>query len=357
MTKMLHQDATRNGTERTAAPIKERTRKGYLVSVRAAINHSTAKRTTDWEEPAIVTLTQVVEDMISREDLERSTKLTTRAALLWYMKSGEAQPGEDSIRARAILEKIVVPRGPKTKITRPKTIREEDLAKILDDIYRRADRSSWAMRCAVWIHAGLATGVRPIEWLDAEWADPEQTTLRVKTAKVKLLAPAFLRQQTDEDHEVDHLDYWEADNENPYREIPLSKESEQSMVDTQLQYIADAIPRDMSEAKRREEFVKYFNACRKVLYRACRQIWGGKRMYSLYTLRSQFAANMQASRGADATAVLMGHSSADSPSAAYYGKWNQAHGRFKSSKFPHRENLMQSAFMKDVSTPAAGPVE
>lgn len=353
---MLNQNSTKNGSENTAAPIKERTRKGYLVSVRAAINHSTAKRTTDWEEPAIVTLTQVVEDMISREDLERSTKLTTRAALLWYMKSGEAKPGEDTLRARSILEKMSLPRGPKTKIPRPKTISEEDLAKLLDDIYRRANKSSWAMRCAVWIHAGLATGVRPIEWLDAEWANEEQTSLRVKTAKVKLLAPAFIREQVnDEDHEVDHLDYWEADNENPYREIPLLKESEQSMVDTQLQYIADAIPRDMSEAKRRDEFSKYFHACRQILRRACRKIWAGKRAYSLYTLRSQFAANMQAARGADSTAELMGHSSSDSPSTAYYGKWNQAHSRFKASKAPHREAPVQIG--KTEEAPTAGPVE
>lgn len=315
-----------------AAPIKERTREGYLKAVNSAIRHSTSARTTDWEEPAIVTLEQIVGDLICREDLARSTKMAVRAALLWYIRSGQTPKNSDSDAALALLGGMTNPKGRRPENVRPKVISEQDLSKLLDEIYHRADRSEWALKTAVWIHAALASGARPIEWLDAEWADADQTTLKIRNAKVKLMAPAFLRGPGAEDHSMlENLDYWDNTEEAVTRTVPLSKESERSMVDTHLQYIQQAAPRSMSEESRRLEFAKYYAACRLVISRACKSIWGNKRAYSLYTMRGQFAANMAAAHGADSKAALLGHTAPDSPSAAYYGKWNQAHARFKAA--------------------------
>jgi integrase len=313
-----------------AAPIKESTKKGYLKAVRAAHRYSQAKRTTDWEEPPIIKMVEVVQDLIQREDLTRETKLVARSALVWFIKSGQVGQDRDSIDAVEMLNGLQIPRGQKPKTSRPKAISEQDLGLLLDELYTRAESSVWAFRSTVWINAGLACGARPIEWLDAEWSDPEQTILRIKNAKIKLLALAFARMKhlTEDDPEVEHPKFWETNDKDPCREIPLQRESDRSMVETQLQYIREAAPGSMSKEGRRVEFEKYHAACALMVRRACRKLWGNKRTYSLYTLRSQFAANMQASKGADGAAELMGHSSADSPSAAYYGKWNQAHNRF-----------------------------
>ncbi|EFK95458.1 hypothetical protein LDC_2532, partial [sediment metagenome] len=87
-----------------AAPIKETTRVGYMKSVMAALRYSRAKRTVDWEEPASVTITQVAQDLAEREDLTRGTKLVARAALLWFIKSGQVKANEDTLRGMAMLE-------------------------------------------------------------------------------------------------------------------------------------------------------------------------------------------------------------------------------------------------------------
>jgi integrase len=281
-------------TELEAAPIKESTEKGYMKAVMAAHRHSQAKRTIDWEEPPIITMTEVIQDLVQREDLTRETKLVVRSALLWFIKSGKVAPSRDTTQALDILESLHVPRGPKPKMNRPKAISEEDLGKLLDTLYTQAEKSLWAFRSTVWIHAGLASGARPIEWLDAEWSDPEQTTLRIKNAKIKLLAPAFARNRamTEDDPEVESLGYWESNDEDPYREVPLAKESDRSLVETQLQYIREAAPRTMSEEGRRAEFEKYHAACALMVRRACRKIWGNTRTYSLYTLRDRFRAVM-----------------------------------------------------------------
>lgn len=340
-----------------AAPIKETTRVGYMKFVMAAARYSKAKRTVDWEEPASVTITQVVQDLADREDLTRETKLVTRSALLWYIKSGQVQDNEDTRQGMAMLESMTTPGGRKPTLIRPKTISEEDLSKLMDEIYDRTDKSSWARRCAVWIYAGLVTGARPIEWLHAEWSDEEKTTLRLKNAKVKLLAPAFIRKEAAEDRpELESLHYWDLDEAEQFREIPLAKEADRSMVENHLYYINEFVPHDMSEKGRRLEFQKYHDACALVIRRACRKIWGNKKSFSLYTMRGQFSANMQAAHGPEKTAELMGHCSADSPSAAYYGRQKYAHSRFKSSKAPHREGQFQAP-VEQGPAQNAGPVE
>jgi hypothetical protein len=48
----------------------------------------------------------------------------------------------------------------------------------------------------------------------------------------------------------------------------------------------------------------------------------------------------------------MGHSSSDSPSAAFYGKANQAHARFKGQKQSYREILIQSPSNKVRNRPS-----
>ena len=95
--------------ELDAAPIMESTKKGYLKAVRAAHRYSQAKRTTDWEEPPIIKMVEVVQDLIQREDLTRETRLVPRSALLWFIKSDKVATEQASLQATAMLESLRAP--------------------------------------------------------------------------------------------------------------------------------------------------------------------------------------------------------------------------------------------------------
>jgi len=330
-------------TENFAAPIKESTAVGYRKAISAAISYSRAKRTLSWDEPALVTILQVIEDMLERKDLTQSTKNMARAALLWYIRSGQVEDKEGGSAGIALLEKMQKPPGRKPLITRPKKITVEDLEILLAELARRSLKSVWAKRCAAWVSAGLVTGVRPIEWLYAEWSNEEHTCLRIKNAKIKLLPPAFLRKHANEEEtlELEKIRALEIEEDEPSRLIPVDNASDISIVEKHLHLLHEFVPGTMLEKGKLTEFQKYHDECAHVLRRTCRKLWGTKKAFTLYTMRKQFSANMKAAHGSDITAVLMGHSSSDSPSAAFYGKANQAHVRFKCQKQSHIETLIQ----------------
>jgi integrase len=340
-------------TENFAASIKASTAVGYGKAISAAISYSRDKRTLSWDEPALVTITQVIEDMIDREDLTQSTKNMARAALLWYIRSGQVEDKEGAAIGIAMLEKMQKPPGRKPLINRPKKITEEDLEILLAELDRRSLKSEWAKRCAAWVSAGLVTGVRPIEWLHSEWVNDEHTCLRIKNAKIKLLPPAFLRKHATEEEtrELERIRSLEIEEDEPSRIIPIDNASDISIVEKHLHLLHEFVPGTMSEKGKLAEFKKYHDACALLLRRTCRKLWGTKKAFTLYTMRKQFSANMKAVHGSDITAELMGHSSSDSPSAAFYGKANQAHARFKGQKRSYREILIQSPSNKVRSRP------
>jgi hypothetical protein len=384
-------------------PISDRTKSNYLGAVKNALRRSIAQRTTDWEEPALVTLTEVVRDFLDRTDLAPSTRVLMHSAFLWYIRSGETPHNDDSRAALALLEATPPPKSSKKqKSTIAKTIPQGDLRLLLDELQGRAaiqrerGRISWSYKTAIWLQCALDTGLRPIEWLQAEWADEEKTTLRVHNAKVKLSEPAFQRQATSaavpsavdiargdnpsgphtgdhperagtktdtsdkshpelarpedflcEDHIPSNTD-WEINPEesntselgavpqanqtgdtHTTRLIPIHGTTLRGFVETHLNFIAEAAPVHLSLPERQDLFRKYHLHCNTTLHRACQRIWKGTRSYALYTMRGQFSANMKASVGTTATAGLMGHSSPDSPSTGYYGKAQQAHGKYR----------------------------
>lgn len=332
---------------REVAPIADRTRKTYLSMFKTAMNASVAKRTTDWEEPAIVGLMDIVGDFFSRTDISKTTRATMRSAIIWVIQSGTIEDSEDARSALAFVKGLKSKEGPPLRKPRPKSISQQDLETLMDQLYGQAEKSMWSLRTVSWIRAGLACGARPIEWLNVQWVDATQTQLRIKNAKVKLAAPAFLRnlaQNPDrsdvEDWRLDSLQYWEINREGEgaeqagptkeeFRIVPIETEADRQAINIHLDLLQAVLPDFLEHRQREEAFQSYYENCRKVLTRACRTIWGGKKLYSLYTMRGQFSANMKAAKGADATAELMGHSSPSTPSASYYGKSNQAHPRFK----------------------------
>jgi len=331
--------------------VKERTEQGYQKQVNALYNRSIEARTTDWEMRAQVSIIQVLDDFLARTDLAKSTARTYRSALIWHVRKAP-KPNPDHFTALTRLEALNLPKGPKNSTRRPKVISEADLDKLMDELYRVGIKSIWAKRTATWVLAGLASGLRPIEWLSARWDHDDPTILLTQTAKVKLRAPAFMRKeapfqapdpaadQLGDDHfhhEESYLEdfqHWNAcpDQDAPPREIPIEDLDQQMQVTAQMGAIWSAIPSDLSQDDLDKAFKKYHDQCRKILYRACHAIWHGKKTYSLYTMRGQFSANTKALKGSDVTAERMGHSSKHSPSTGYYGKGNQAHKAYKGQR-------------------------
>ncbi|MDZ4292154.1 MAG: hypothetical protein U1C47_09545 [Hydrogenophaga sp.] len=230
----------------------------------------------------------------------------------------------------------------------------------MDQLYTQAERitnSTASIRTVAWLRAGLACGARPIEWLNTEWVDKEQTQLRIKNAKVKVSAPGFRREHVEkrnkqseetaqDPREMEELIFWEASveyeppTEHSHRIIPIDSDIDRQAINMHMGFIQELIPQHLDNLEREAAFVTYYETARKTLSRVCRKIWGKKKLYTLYTMRGQFSANMKAAKGSEKTATLMGHSSKNSPSAAFYGKANQAHPKFKTgraSDMPQRQ--------------------
>ena len=321
-------------------PIMISTEKSYDAHVDALIRFSVAKRTDDWEIPALISFKNLIDDFVERPDLSRGTRRTYRAALIWFIKGYQGKSHEDMLQLER-LEELALPKGRRTDSSKPKCISEEDCLKLVQQIENQGTGSAWAQRTVAWIHAGIVTGIRPAEWLNVRWSDVDEGVLRVANGKLKLSEPAFMRGKNkdidtymrgDDDGIYLECDPTEQFDANTYREIQITDPFDRLNVNRHLEELHAVVKTDLPQSIRESEFEKYFNQCRQVIYRACKAIWNGKKAYSLYTLRKQYSANMKAAFGSDATAKLMGHSSKDSPSTASYGKASQAHKRFKALK-------------------------
>lgn len=352
-------------------PIADRTRKTYLGMVAYATRYSVAKRTSDWDEPAPARLTDIVEDYFSREDISAGTKNTMRSALIWFIESGETKTTPDALAALAKLRALESPRGRKPKgKRRANTIPPEDLTALLRYLTGKTRSKLWAYRTASWIRAGLACGARPVEWLNICWTDENKTAIQIKNAKTKLSEPAFLRKkmESDEALEVDevHLgkiqdretDYsydssktGQEPSAPKYRVVPVESENDRRAIDLHLSLLEAEVLLIQGESERKKAYDVYYGNCRKALTRACNFLWEGKKHYSLYTMRGQFAANIKAAKGSAVAAELMGHTSETSPSAASYGKGNQAHPKFKGLRPSNQLHNAQVA--QAVSRPGA----
>lgn len=332
--------------------IKEVTRKGYMVCIEAMRNWAARKRTFDTGDIPVVTILDLAHDVMAREDLSARTKNAYRAALLWQLRSLRRLDETDK-RALDLLEQWAPWALPKPKL-QPRTIRLQDFERLNDELVHQGSQGGrWALRTSYWLQAGLATGLRPREWHRATWADADKTALHVACGKTKLSTPAFLVNAND--------------HAAPFgtgmveRIVPVTKDFDRMVIEEHLQSIHSTIDFSAPEEEQDRQFARYYNQCRICLHRACAKIWSGRKAYSLYTLRSQFSANAKAAVGSGATAALMGHTRADSPSCASYGKANQSHTR--STRGPefngHRDRPTPiqtlTAAAADASAPAGDP--
>lgn len=326
--------------------ISQSTLNVYEASLKAMYFWSQKKRALDDESTAFVDALIAASDMLEREDLSDRAKWNYRSALLWHLELNK-NPTKRDLQAKELLHAdFSMPT--KNKRKQGSVIAEKDLQQITAYLERKAlaGVGSVAALTNTWIAAGLATGVRPVEWLDARWIDQEKKVLEVITAKTKVGKVGFINE------DYDGLEK-QAMQKTQVRRIRLLDEDEQAAVERMLTQIELYVPPHEPRAVRQAALNKLYLSVKHRLYTACVEIFGGKKIYSLYAFRRQFSANAKAAVGPEATAQLMGHTwqgRSGSPSAGHYGKANQAHGRFKEAQQQRKVREIQAGVQVQGST-------
>jgi len=332
--------------------VKDRTAKSYQKQVEAMFNRAKEMRFDAPGPPVIVGIAHVVQDLFDRTDLALSTLDLYRAALIWFIRQAP-DPTDEYYDSLARLEEIRFSEGDSATARVARVIPKDDLDELLSYLESGYRSSIWAKRSAMWLRAGLVTGLRPIEWMSAWWSLTDPYVLMVITAKVKLLIPAFQRekipyrrpQDIGFDLSTDEIDshgiyiqslqdeHENPDQDRPPRQIsvkgPTGSSTESSInrmiVDKHLRTILACVPAGTDTSMRDRNFTKYYDQCKNTIRLACNALWLGKKRYSLKTMRSQYSANMKAWHGPEIAATLMGHTGHNNPTRAHYGKANQAH--------------------------------
>ena len=210
---------------------------------------------------------------------------------------------------------------------RKRKMPERDLAMIQDALARYRGYNLNGYGLSAWIDATITAGLRPSEWESAElqMLDDPETGLPVphlvcKNSKRKEAAPAFFdiakAQQAHPDLEINNVFDMERHGiESTFfpremsRSIPLSDE-DAKIVQRHLSLISSEIRTGIS-------FEQYYDKCRKLLDRVCADVFKGKKRYTLYSMRHQFAANGKNIFTREELALRMGHDSIRTAQNAY----------------------------------------
>ncbi|NLZ12143.1 MAG: site-specific integrase [Alcaligenaceae bacterium] len=269
--------------------------------------------------------TELVNHLLSiTHEIRPKTFLAYRSALLYWLNT---QP-PSSEKHNAILAlnaeiprsgfKGVAPDKPATlysnKSQRKRTFRQKDFQKLMAELNSRIQSklhrtAQIAQHLMFWLQAGLATGLRPIEWEHAVWEDEENGVLRVQTAKRKTGSyslPAL-------------------------KDLPPQAERTRIInVDKdKIIWVSQHMIRVKNHLLQGLSFQLYYNNVRTYLWKVNKELFGNNTL-NLYMLRGQFASNQKGSgMTVEEVAEIMGCS----PLVAQvnYGKKVNAH---RSSRYP-----------------------
>ena len=314
--------------------------------------------------PDSISIAHLIEQLRADPTIAVSTKCTYRAAIVWALKQPDIEFSQESREQGLELIRAFKPReGVDQEITRTsrvsaRAIPEEDLGPLLNSLLSaRSSSRAWPAKTTAWLVAGIATGARPGEWETAYWLDRNRRILRLPNSKLKKQAPitwqhiperllrradaelalmaaadpenfsavisaakrqsallarnlAFFDQaeaSTDASNAaaietLRRLRAWELHNAGlAWRDIEIQFRAV-GAVDAHLTNLQQFLALE-GEGR----FETYFNGCRGALLTACKLAFKDGRLYSLYDTRSTAAANMKATIGAEAAAMVMGH--------------------------------------------------
>lgn len=195
-----------------------------------------------------------------------------------------------------------------TRSQRKRTFKQKDFQKFIEELNARSSqcnrrRAAIASSLMFWLQAGLATGLRPIEWEKAHWHDKSKGVLFVYTAKAKHDASPILG--------------------SDYAYDPAQKTRLVNVDEDSIFCVDQHLLRVRMHMLQGQPFETYYNNVRTYLWNLNRKVFG-RNMFTLYMMRGQFAANMKGSGlKSDEVGELMGCS--PSVTRSNYGKCTAAH--------------------------------
>lgn len=312
-----------------------KTEKEYDKRARMIWRRSVERRTTDPEQPAIVSPVDVTQDLIvdrSRLLWSDATWTLYRSAMLWHLapRRHTSDAYEQAYQLlSAAKASCAAPREKKPK--KKKSISEKHLNQLIDTLGAMNRHVKWGARAQFWLQAGLASGLRPGEWLGASWLDEKKQILCVPNSKRKTTVSIYSvvsPGQTIHDVEADNPERLApgslSDESKRIRNVPI-KPKDSFWVSVHLANLnayLDKVP----EEEREDRFATYYHTCRKYVHKACVRAFGGEHQYSLYTMRSQYAANMKAEMPLVDVSEFMGHEASGKTTKKDYGPRSAAHG-------------------------------
>lgn len=299
-----------------------------------------------------VQLVDLVATFNAQVDLEASSQVTYRAALRRHLAAHSNDPQfdaayqclQDGQYAVSSYDPLDVS-APQRKPKKTRNFPQGDFEKLHDALLdsQVMQKSIWAGRAIAWMDAGLATGLRPKEWYTVTWADAAKTTLRVTNGKAKRDVPGYLRKTP-----ISAAQRQQFQNAKPTtRDIPVPA-NYRFVVMRHLAMIDQAEQQGI-------EFATYHRQVSQAIRRACQKTWDGKKKYTLYSLRRQFAANAADAYGVEVSSQMMGHSNPQNPAASAYGLARQAYARVGKGdqKRQKQSEAQQSAGDNVAHRPAA----
>lgn len=370
-------------------PLGANTLKTYTALYERAQRVALAKRQTSPEDHVEITPADLVNDWFTSLDATSlKTANTQRAAIIRMLQEKKPNGWEEPCHRLRVdgLEAMSNQRRQESNSDRRtrtpgRMIPEKDLKILINTL---ANMRKAGARAQWWLVAGIASGARPIEWVDAEWINREQTVLRIYTAKVKARnawhkIPPMTFTAEDYDNEVGQLwggeqfargsahnmSYYDVDFARRIAGIPLTQEEADELKKHQykngvllfrdvliepeyrmfVRIHMEEIARTLAAVKERfseqgkeppsdeEIFTEAcFNPVRNTIYRACKRAFPDK-LYSLADTRSTFSANRKASMGLQSASADLGHTSITS-SRDFYAPASKAWARYKPATKP-----------------------
>lgn len=266
------------------------------------------------------------------------TAINYRSGLLYWLNTLPETP--EVHHARLILQ-VGMPkdgyRGPKPETTstlyssksiRPRTFALARFNALIAELSARAGTTldtrtrRRPAELLMWLRAGLASGLRPVEWELARWHDKEARQLLVRTAKRKL-----------------------GENALPNLKGMPAPSHQDRIVTIDAQDVI-WVDQHMAAVKRHlqsgEPFSAYYNNNRIYLWSICRELFGEKPPFTLYLMRGQFAANKKKLASPQDVAAMMG--CAPHVASTYYGK----------KRYAHRSAIKDTQGQNEKSAPKPG---
>lgn len=282
--------------------------------------------------------------------LRPKTFINYRCGLLYWLGTLPETP--DTYQARLALH-VATPhagfKGPKPNTTstlyttssiRPRTFARKKFDRLIAELNKRAAPSEDVelrrrpTELMLWLLAGLASGLRPVEWETAQWHDMTKGELRVITAKRKTgtstlptifgMPPPAVKER-----------------------IVVIDPDDRIWV---MQHMA-SVKRHLATGA---PFSAYYNNNRVYLWSVCRELFGdAKPAITLYMMRGQFAANRKR-RGEPREEVAASMGCSAGVSSSYYG--NRSHGHRSVSLHVRDKNDAEKSIGDRIAPSSAAKV-